>query len=119
MAVALATVKWMKSKNVEEPFRHWFAVHHVMLEDARKLRRSVCVRYEDLAADLDGTLARIWPIMDAAPIAMDAAAFQDHNADYLSRARRFEVTSTDRRLLAHFGYRLEPPYVETDRRFGW
>ncbi len=119
LAVALATVKWMKSKNVEEPFRHWFAVHHAMLEDARKLRRSVCVRYEDLASDLDGALARIWPVTDAAPMAMDAAAFQDHNVNYFSRPHRFEVTSADRRLLSHFGYRLEPPFVETNRRFGW
>lgn len=119
MAVALATVKWMKSNSVEEAFRHWFAAHHVMLEDARKLRRSVCVRYEDLATDLEGSLARVWPVMNAAPVAVDAAAFQDHNAGYFSKARRFELTSADRRLLAHFGYRLDPPFVETDRQFGW
>jgi hypothetical protein len=119
-AVALATLKWMRSKNVEEPIRHWLRAHHIMLEDARKLRRSVCVRYEDLVASADDTLSRIWPIMDAAPVSVDGAAFQDHNANYLAKAHhRFEFSSADRRLLAHFGYRLEAPFVETHRRFGW
>jgi len=119
LAVASATVKWMKSGSVGDAFRHWLVAHRAMLDDARKLKRSVCVRYEDLAGDLDGTLCRIWGVMNAAPIAVDAAAFQDHNPNYFSKARRFELTSSDTRLLAHFGYRLEAPFVETHRPFGW
>jgi len=118
LAVARAMKKW-KRISEERALRHWLAAHRIMLQDARRLRRSVCVRYEDLTADLNGVLPRVWHAMEATPIDADVSAFTDQNSAYLTHAHQMPLSWDDRRVLANFGYSLEPPYVDTERRYGW
>jgi Sulfotransferase family len=118
LAVARATRKWSHASE-EHLFRHWLEGHRIMAEDAPRIRRSCCVRYEDLAADLKGTLARVWRLLEIPDLAAPADGFADHNPNYLNASANFGLNADERRLLASFGYELEPPFTRFDQRFGW
>ena len=118
LAVARATVKWTHG-TVEQALRHWFAAHRMLTDDARWLKRSVCVRYEDIALDLNAALGPVWAIMDAPPIETAQSLFEDRNGAYLDGAHDAVLSAQDRLVLAHFGYRLAAPFTLHERRYGW
>lgn len=118
LAVARATQKWSLLPE-ERLFRHWFQGHRIMLADRAFIRRSCCVRYEDLAADLSGTLARIWRAIGIPGTTIDASAFADHNPRYLEAPAGYDVNADERALMARFGYDLASPHTRFDRRYGW
>ena len=118
LAVARATQKWSHAPE-ESLFRHWFQGHRLMLEDAPYLRRSCCVRYEDLAADLNGTMAKIWRNAELPSVAVEPRSFEDHNPGYLYAGPNYDVNGEERHLLARFGYDLAAPYTRFDDEYGW
>jgi hypothetical protein len=118
LAVARATRKWSHASE-EHLFRHWLEGHRIMAEDAPRIRRSCCVRYEDLAADLPGTMARVWRLLEVSEPPTPEDGFSDHNLNYLDAGAGFELNAGEQRLLASFGYELEPPFTRFDQRFGW
>lgn len=118
LAVARATQKWSYAKE-EQLFRHWLQGHRVMMQDAPFIQRSCCVRYEDLIADLHGALERVWGLAGVSPPSPSTHIFSDHNPNYLSAGSDFELNADDQRLIASFGYQLEPPFTHFDQRFGW
>lgn len=118
LAVARATRKW--SHAVEEHlFRHWLQAHRIMLDDAPFIARSCCVRYEDLAADLNGTLERIWRFAGASSLEVAADQFVDHNPGYLEAEPIFSLDAGERGLLERFGYNLAAPFTRFDGKLGW
>lgn len=121
LAVARATRKWSHAGE-EKLFRHWIAAHRIMVEDAPFIKRSCCVRYEDLACNLNAALARVWELAEVAPIDVDASHFVDHNPAYFEAPVRFPLDAEERALLARFGYELSyepPPRTRFDQPFGW
>ncbi len=118
LAVARATIKWSHAGE-EKLFRHWLQGHRLMAQDAPLIRRSCCVRYEDLAADLLGTLDRIWRLAGVSAPDVPVDSFSDHNPNYISAASDIALDADERRLLASFGYELEPPFTRFDHKFGW
>lgn len=121
LAVARATKKWSHAGE-ELLFRHWIQAHRVMMEDVPFIKRSCCVRYEDLALDLNGTMSRVWALAGLAPHAVDPNLFADHNPAYFEAPVRFPLDAQERALLARFGYELSyepPPRTRFDQPFGW
>lgn len=117
LAVARATRKWSHSDE-ERLFRHWLQGHRIMLEDAPFLKRCCCIRYEDLAADLDGTLARVWSLAGIFAPSTEADRFVDHNPRYLDADAHYALDADEQNLLARFGYQLTAPFTLFDRRLG-
>jgi hypothetical protein len=118
LAVARATRKWSHAGE-EQLFRHWLQAHRLMAEDTPLIQRSCCVRYEDLAADLQGTLERIWSLAGVSALDVPAESFSDHNPNYISDGADIALDADEQHLLASFGYELEPPFTRFDRKFGW
>ncbi|MCX7356743.1 MAG: sulfotransferase [Alphaproteobacteria bacterium] len=118
LAVARATRKWSHASE-EYLFRHWLEGHRLMMEDAPHIQRSCCIRYEDLAADLNGTLERVWRVAETPGLTVHGDSFSDHNPNYLDASARFQLSAVELKLLASFGYELEPPFTRFDQRFGW
>jgi hypothetical protein len=59
IAVSSATQKWSDTRP-RSLVRHWLEAHRLMLEDIPHLRRAHVLRYEDMVADPDGVLARVF-----------------------------------------------------------
>lgn len=118
LAVARATRKWSHASD-EQLFRHWLQGHRIMMADEPFIERSCCVRYEDLVADRDAALARVWRLAGVTAPAIGDDSFSDHNPVYLDAAADFQLDAEDERLLASFGYQLTPPFTRFDQKFGW
>lgn len=118
LATARATQKWSHASG-EHLCRHWLQGHRIMMEDTPLIRQSCCIRYEDLAADLNGTLMRVWDLAGVPAIAVHADSFSDHNPNYLESGADYQLSAAERRLLEAFGYELESPFTRFDQRFGW
>lgn len=118
LAVARATRKWSRASD-EHLFRHWLQAHRLMMEDMGIIEISCCVRYEDLAADLEGTFARVWRLAGVEAVAIGAESFSDHNPLYLEASGEFQLDADEERLLATFGYQLTPPFTRFDQAYGW
>ncbi len=118
LATARATQKWSHASG-EHLFRHWLQGHRIMMEDRPLIQQSCCIRYEDLAADLNGTLMRVWDLAGVPAIAVHADSFSDHNPNYLETGADYQLSAAERRLLEAFGYELESPFSRFDQRFGW
>ncbi|MEZ5955775.1 MAG: sulfotransferase [Hyphomonadaceae bacterium] len=117
LAVARATRKWSHASD-EHLFRHWLQGHRIMMEDMSYLRRRCCVRYEDLAADLNGALEQVWALAGVSSLPVHADSFSDHNPTYLNAGADFALDDAEQHLLARFGYELDPPFTRFGQRFG-
>lgn len=118
LAVARATRKWSHASE-EHLFRHWLQGYRIMLEDTAFIRRSCCVRYEDLVARPEETLARVWRLAGVPELTVGAESFSDHNPNYLVVNSNFQIDAKERQLLEYFGYELEAPFTRFDRPYGW
>ncbi len=109
VAVAYATEKWVRS-SVPALLRHWARAQDLCLADAQHVRRLAFVRYEDLIADVDGTLASICRFIDVPAFEFDVTVEAGLNTVYLDRweaAGRGLIQRARRRRL---GRRLEPGF---------
>lgn len=59
VAVACATQKWSATRP-HELLAHWVRAHRIAMADAPHLRSVILVRYEDLVADPDAVLGRVF-----------------------------------------------------------
>lgn len=57
--VALATRKWTGRTSLVTLVEHWFLTHRLLADDAQHHYRFLLLRYEDLVASPDPTLARV------------------------------------------------------------
>jgi hypothetical protein len=62
--VSLSTRKWARLRSLGALLDHWFAAHRRFERDAPFLHHLLLVKYEHLAADPGGTLARIAAFLD-------------------------------------------------------
>ncbi|MCC6224103.1 MAG: sulfotransferase [Thermoleophilia bacterium] len=129
IAVACATQKW-SAQRPHELLAHWTRAHRLALADVPHLRTVAIVRYEDLVADLDGVLGRVFRLVgldDHAPGRQAEAGVNPDNfaADRTPRAgvndRYFERWQLRKR---HPGKRvylalLEARYERAARAFGY
>ena len=95
VAVARATAKW-SDRDEAGLVAHWEAAHRLWAEDAGRLHNWMVVRLEDLCADPERELARLFAFLRLEPAAPPRDVRGDPNADYLgdgaavgAMARRF------------------------------
>jgi hypothetical protein len=67
IAVTLATWKWAKS-SLELLVRHWLECHRIFERDRTHLRHVLILRYEDLIAETEPTLARVYKFIGLSPV---------------------------------------------------
>lgn len=119
IAVACATQKWSRT-SYTSLIEHWLVCHETLLADLEHVQRLMVIRYEQLVADPDRTLAAVFRFIGLEPIASGLGVRGDVNAAYFRRWRanrwnpykRFDTDRAVRRLAARagrFGYSLERP----------
>ncbi|MFK8023809.1 MAG: sulfotransferase [Ilumatobacter sp.] len=59
IVVALSTKKWAPRTSLSQLVEHWFVAHDLLRADAQRLDRLHVLRYEDLIAEPDSTLASV------------------------------------------------------------
>ncbi len=104
VAVSAATAKW-SSRSPEELLGHWQVAHQLLLGDLAHLHCWLVVRYEDLIADPDQALRRVFDFLDLAHVDPPPGIRPDGNAAY------FQDWSDSVRPVpaaASFGYGLAP-----------
>ncbi len=62
IAVSLATRRWSRT-SLDSLMQHWLAAHRDLAEDAQRVGRTAVVRYEDLLADPDSQLDRLFAFL--------------------------------------------------------
>ena len=82
VAVARATAKW-SDRSEAMLLAHWERGHGLWAEDAPHLHNWIAVRFEDLCADPERELSRVFAFLGLAPVAPPRAVRGDPNADYL------------------------------------
>ncbi len=85
-AVAGATQKWSHTPSTSL-VHHWVACHTTLRADAPQLERVRVVRYEEMVADPDASLAAIYDWLGLAPQASGEPVRADVNARYFARWR--------------------------------
>lgn len=81
-AVAQATLKWSKA-TPERLVEHWEQAYSLVLADAGFLHHALVIRYEDLVADPDGEIGRVFRFLDLDPTdAAPCGPLRNGNADY-------------------------------------
>lgn len=60
----LATQKWDPGTRPHALLEHWLRAHELFVEDVPSIRRLHVLRYEDLVADPDGELGRVFAFLD-------------------------------------------------------
>jgi hypothetical protein len=113
LAVSRATAKWSRAP-FESLMRHWVVAHRIMLEDIRRLRRAILIRYEDLANDIDKVWPRLLEFAGLPAFAAQPAQFSDHNHAYFADAAidsSYGLEADHLGVFARFGYALDAPLV--------
>ncbi|WP_120715985.1 sulfotransferase family protein [Tsuneonella amylolytica] len=77
--------KWGIGADADFP-AHWRAAHETILGDVEHLHAAAVVRYEDLVADPDRTLAALFAFLDLDPVPATEVV-EDGNAAYADAAR--------------------------------
>jgi len=123
IAVGLSTFNWTRRNGIglAEVMRHWVKAHEIFLDDLSHVENWTLLRYEQLVADPTGVLANVQQFLGLEPTTPNEGVFQ-HNTKYFDRwetnvpdSERItsELTQPDRaQVLARFGYRLQPPYLD-------
>jgi hypothetical protein len=127
--VTLATARWRETRRLGPLLEHWLRCHELFAADEAELERVEVVRYEDLVANAEACVRRVWSVagLDPAPVA--AKVEPGSNEAYFERWRalgrdprmRAYLTLTARRYerrARRFGYSLVRPEraVESWRR---
>lgn len=119
IAVSFATRKWSRT-SIDSLLRHWLTAHEHLLEDSLHVGRAVLVRYEDLLADPESELDRLFAFLSLPPHAGRLAVQPGLNEAYFSsftsprwswRKREYaRVAAAYERLVTPFGYSLLDPH---------
>jgi hypothetical protein len=129
IGVACATQKWSATRP-HQLLAHWFRAHRILLDDIPHLTSVALVRYEDLVADPDGVMDRVFRLVgleDHAPGRQTAAGV---NADNFASDRTPRTSVNDHYFerwqlrKRHPGKRVylylnELRYEREARRFGY
>lgn len=120
IAVSLATQKWSRT-SIDSLLRHWLSAHEHLVEDSLQVGHAVVVRYEDLLADPDAEMDRLFAFLSLPPHAGNWAVRPGLNEAYFSRfisprwpwRRRAyrRVAALYERHVAPFGYSLLDPHA--------
>jgi Sulfotransferase family len=112
-AVAGATQKWSRTPSTSL-VHHWVVCHETLRADAPHLERVRIVRYEELVADPDGSLAGVYEWLGLSPQPSGEQVRSDVNARYFARWR------SRARLLGRVDRALAARRYEHDvRRWGY
>jgi hypothetical protein len=109
VAVAYATVQWAKT-SIPDLIEHWLHAHELFETDRTKLENLIFVRYEDLVADVPGTLAAIHARLGIEHVVPDIEVRGDTNTRYFKRWRHARILPTNPQVAKNhrrFGTRLE------------
>lgn len=118
VVVTLATKRWMGKYSLDSLVEHWFLCHFVFLADALSIERVHVVKYEDLCARPEATLAQVGAFLGVDPTfdvsALDAAGSASYieawEATRRSMTHRVQIWRWERRFgrqAEAFGYRLD------------
>ena len=84
VAVAQATAKWTDA-SFDDLILHWDTAHRILLDDLPYLHAALVVRYEDLVADAQRTLDRLFQFLALDPASAPATpSVYDGNSHYRS-----------------------------------
>lgn len=129
IAVACATQKWSATRP-HELLAHWVRAHRIAMADVPHLRSVILVRYEDLVADPDAVLGRVFRLVgleDHAPgrepeagvnadnFSGDRTTRTGVNEHYFERWQRRKANPAKRAYLAM----VETRYERAARAFGY
>lgn len=119
IAVSFATRKWSRT-SIESLLRHWISAHEHLVEDSVQVDRTALVRYEDLLADPDAELDRLFAFLSLPPHSGRWTVRPGLNDAYFSRftsprwpwSRReyARVAAAYERHVTPFGYSLLDPH---------
>ncbi len=112
--VAEATSKWSHTLP-DSLVRHWLVCHETLMADAPRVERLLVLRYEDMVADLEGTLADVYAFLEVEPAATSIAVRRGLDDAYFERWARRARNPLWRPYLR----RLERRYETRLRRFGY
>lgn len=118
IAVSFATRKW-SGTSIDSLLRHWLGAHENLVEDSLQVGRAALVRYEDLLADPQSELDRLFAFLSLRPYRGAARVEPGLNEAYFSRFtsprwpwRRREyarVAASYEKQVNPFGYSLLDP----------
>ena len=83
VAVARATAKWT-DRDEADLIRHWETAHRILAADLPHLHNWIVVRFEDLCADPETELARLFAFLRLDPVPAPRRIEADANGAYLS-----------------------------------
>lgn len=119
--VALATVKRWGAEGMLATLQHWCLVHRTMLEDLDALDSYLLCRYEDVIAEPENSLQRIYDYIGV-PWQGTKETFFDANSRYFSsweedadKLRNIldRLGKDDLQTMEKFGYSLTGHYVQS------
>jgi hypothetical protein len=118
VAVSLATEKWSRT-SLGSLLRHWLVCHRTFEADRPSLRQVVVVTYEELAADPDACLERVFAFLDLEPQSARLEVRPDGNERYFGRWRALGLRAGYLRIryehaVAEFGYSLRELELRPD-----
>jgi len=83
--VTLATARWRKTRRLGPLFEHWLRCHELFAADEGRLERVEVVRYEDLVADADACVRRVWAAVGLDPSPLPRTVEPGSNEAYFER----------------------------------
>ena len=98
VAVAYATAGWAQV-GVGDLLDHWLHAHEIFVKDRAVLDRIETVQYEQLVADVPGTLAQLHRAIGVRPEVPAIEVRRDTNERYLRRFRHSRFWPTHPRVL--------------------
>jgi hypothetical protein len=118
VVVSYATQKWSET-SIPELFGHWTKAHRRMREDTQYLKRHLLIRYEEMIAEPDTVLARVYKFIGITPQPVKEpiykvlnetyydrfAAMQKANASFAAECQKFASSFKES------GYLLDAPYT--------
>ena len=116
-AVSAATAKW-SPRSPTQLLAHWKQAHTILTGDLPYLHAWMILRYEDLCADVAGTMQRVFRFMDLEP-SPSHESVDDRNVDYF---RDWDWSHALPDIAEQFGYRaghtpVGAPTIATARHY--
>jgi Sulfotransferase family len=114
LAVAYATQKWSET-SLRSLVHHWVVAHEGFAADSSRLENLLVVRFEELIADPDGTLERVYRLLAVDPVPAALPIRADANVSYFERwtgerrLRRALLVRLYEERVSAFGYSLRDP----------
>lgn len=113
--VTLATARWRKTRRLGPLFEHWLRYHELFAADEARLERVEVVRYEDLVADPDVCVQRVWAAVGLSASPLPRTVEPGSNEAYFERWRSLR---SDLRMRAYLTL-TAARYERRVRRLGY